>query len=77
MRPLRALRQLVAPTGKHRAIVMLQPAEAMANDRGWCWSEGRETLHAYLRTGGRVCWDCRAKTESDELNPVATPGGAA
>ena len=85
MRLLRALRQLIAPAGKHRTppgttvvphAVLLRPTEAMVTDLGWCPTELRQTLHAYLRTGGRICWSCRTKTEGQGLNPVTDGGGA-
>ncbi|MGA5506860.1 hypothetical protein [Streptomyces umbrinus] len=85
MKPFRALRQIVAPAGKHRPRrvqetvtlnVLMRPEESLVNDEAWCPAEQRFTYHAYLRMGGRVCWTCRWKTESDTLNPTATPGGA-
>ncbi|MFD3310099.1 hypothetical protein [Streptomyces sp. NPDC058694] len=85
MKPLRALRQIVAPAGRHRprrveetvpVAVLMRPEEAMVNDLGWCPAEQRETLHAFLRTGGRVCWTCRWKTDHDPLKSASAPGGA-
>lgn len=67
----RAVRQVIAPAGKHRPHrveetvtlpVLMRPAEAMVNDTAWCPAEQRNRLHAFLRTGGRMCWTCRTYT---------------
>lgn len=68
----RCLRQLVRPSGRRRAprvieervplAVLMRPQEAMVNDLAWCPAEKRETLHAFLRLGGRECWTCRTIT---------------
>lgn len=87
MSPLAVLRrvarfpfQMAKPTGVHRRttaveqpapVVLLRPAEAMVNDLAWCPAEKRERLHAFLATGGRVCWTCRTIT----MDPTP-PGGA-
>lgn len=85
MKPLRALRQIVAPAGKHRPrrvqetvplAVLMRPEEALANDEAWCPAEKQFRLHAFLRTGGRVCWTCRWVTDHDALNPASAAGGA-
>lgn len=79
-RACRALRQVVAPAGRHRphhiveAVplnVLMRPSEAMVNDMAWCPAEERDRLHAFLRTGGRVCWTCRTRTTGP-----TPPGGA-
>lgn len=86
MKPLRALRQIIAPAGKHRPRrvqetvplgVLLRPCEAMVNDFAWCPAEKRVTLHAFFRLGGRECWTCRTRTMHDPLNSVPSSGGAA
>lgn len=86
MKPFRVLRQILAPAGKHRPqpvqetvplAVLLRPAEAMVNDQAWCPAEERQTLHAFLRTGGRVCWTCRTYTGHGPLTSTPPRGGAA
>jgi hypothetical protein len=82
-RACRALRQIVAPAGAHRAprlveetvpvADLLRPVEAMVNDWAWCPAEKRETLHAFLRLGGRECWDCRTVTLHDPLTSAPRP----
>jgi len=42
--------------------VIARPVEAMVNDLAWCPAEERDTLHAFLATGGRQCWTCRVVT---------------
>lgn len=76
--PLAILRRIVKPAGHHRAPretgrirSLMRPAEALVNDTAWCPVEERERLHAFLRTGGRVCWTCRTVT----TDPTP-PGGA-
>lgn len=69
------------PTGRHRAAratraqapsaVLLRPVEAMVNDIAYCPAERTDRLHAFLRTGGRICWTCRTLT----TDPTP-PGGA-
>lgn len=51
--------------------VIARPVEATVNDIAWCPAEERETLHAFLRLGGRFCWTCRTVT----ADPTP-PGGA-
>jgi hypothetical protein len=50
----------------------MRPQEAMVNDLAYCPAERRQTLHAFLRLGGRECWTCRTIT----MDPTP-PGGAA
>jgi hypothetical protein len=79
--PIRYLRTVARPTGRHRgprpaeatapADALMRPVEATANDLAWCPAEERETLHAFLRLGGRQCWVCRTVT----TDPTP-PGGA-
>jgi hypothetical protein len=81
------LRQLVRPAGRRRAPrvieeqvplnVLMRPTEAMSNDEAWCPAEERYRLHAFLRTGGRVCWTCRTYTDHGPLTSAPHPGGAA
>lgn len=81
MKPLRALRQLVAPAGKHRSSSvepepkLFRPEEAMANDEAWCAVEQRYRLHAYFQMGGRICWTCRTVTPCPP--PRASAAGGA
>jgi hypothetical protein len=82
----RCLRQLVRPTGRRRAhrVVeetvpladLLRPVEAMVNDTAYCPAEKRDRLHAFLATGGRVCWTCRTYTDSRPLTSAPRPDGA-
>jgi hypothetical protein len=73
--PLTILRRIVKPAGQHRAPrntgQLLRPAESLLNDIAYCPAEERNRLHAFLRTGGRVCWTCRTVT----TDPTP-PGGA-
>jgi hypothetical protein len=83
--PLARLRRIVQPGHGHRRKgthtpcpdhtvplrVLMRPTEALVNDLAWCPAEERETLHAFLRLGGRQCWTCRTVT----LDPTP-PGGA-
>ncbi|MFE3169295.1 hypothetical protein [Streptomyces sp. NPDC059224] len=76
MSPLARIRQFMEPGHGHRrkgastqcpeATVslraLMRPTEAMVNDVAWCPAEERETLHAFLRPGGRQCWTCRTIT---------------
>ncbi|MGW2933979.1 hypothetical protein ACWDA7_19495 [Streptomyces sp. NPDC001156] len=73
------------PSGRHRARraadtswrrPLLRPQEAMANDVAWCPAERRTTMHAFLRLGGRQCWDCRHITPHHPLTNTPTAGGA-
>jgi hypothetical protein len=68
------VRQVVAPNGKHRprrlGETALEPIEARVDDIAWCPVEEKDTLHAFLATGGRQCWTCRVVT----VDP-APPGG--
>lgn len=65
----RCLRQIVSPTGRHRApraVEMLRPAEV--NDLAYCPAEQRITMHAFQgRT--RICFGCRHES------PTAVPRG--
>ena len=65
----RAVRQILAPAGKHRPATPVQPEpqlfrpeEAMANDMAFCPAEERGRLHAFFALGGRICWTCRTVT---------------
>lgn len=76
MSPLARLRRIVQPGPGHRRKgartgcpeetvplrTLLRPVEAMVNDVAYCPAEERERLHAFLATGGRVCWTCRTVT---------------
>lgn len=72
-------RNLFRGLGRHRPRqlgeaapepAIARPVEAMVNDLAWCPAEERETLHAFLRLGGRECWTCRTVT----MDPTP-PGG--
>lgn len=75
MSPLAYLRRITRPTGRRRAN-LLRPVEAMANDLAYCPAEERERLHAFLRTGGRVCWTCRTFTDHPPLTSTPARDGA-
>lgn len=84
-RACRALRQVVAPAGRHRPhrveetvplAVLLRPDETTVTDIAWCPAEERETLHAFLRLGGRICWTCRTFTDHGPLNSTPPRDGA-
>jgi len=71
--PLARLRRIVQPGPGHRRAGrprpvkptptnLMRPEEAMVNDLAYCPAEERETLHAFLRLGGRQCWTCRTVT---------------
>ncbi|MFC5202803.1 hypothetical protein [Streptomyces kaempferi] len=69
--PLRVLRQIVAPAGKHRPGVvhpapLLRPDDALATEAALCPAEERTTLHALNRDGSRTCWTCRTTTPAGE-----------
>jgi hypothetical protein len=67
------------PTGRHRAArttALARPADAMVNDLAYCPAEETDRLHAFLATGGRVCWTCRTYTDSRPLTSAPRPGGA-
>ncbi|MGD1219972.1 hypothetical protein AB9Q10_16265 [Streptomyces krungchingensis] len=76
----RAVRQVIAPAGKHRPHrpveetvplrVLMRPSESTVNDIAWCPAEETDRLHAFLRLGGRMCWTCRTVT-----NDPTPPGG--
>ncbi|MEU6229952.1 hypothetical protein [Streptomyces sp. NPDC047042] len=88
MSPLAYLRRMVAQGNGHHRITkptldaptksadptddLLRPTEAMVSDWAWCPVEATDRLHAFLTTGGRVCWTCRTVT----TDPTP-PGGAA
>ncbi|MFD6294554.1 hypothetical protein ACFWFU_07085 [Streptomyces sp. NPDC060235] len=81
-----ALRQIVAAGGgKHRphrdevtvpVATLLRPREATVNDLAYCPAEQRQTLHAFLALGGRVCWTCRTHTMHGPLKSTPEQGGA-
>lgn len=82
----RALRQAIAPAGKHRPrrveetvplAVLMRPEEATVNDFAWCPAEQRKTLHAFLVLGGRVCWTCRTVTDHGPLTSTPARDGDA
>ncbi len=64
---LGCLRQITRPgPGRRRAtrptdptIGLLRPVDTLVTDEAYCPAENRLTLHAFLRTGGRMCWTCR------------------
>ena len=72
----RCLRQLVSPTGRHRAprptedtvpvAELLRPAEV--NDLAHCPACKRDTMHAF-QGDTRTCFDCRRES------PTAVPRG--
>jgi hypothetical protein len=47
-----------------------------ATDIAWCPAEQCERLHAFLATGGRICWTCRHFTDHGPLTSAPAPGGA-
>lgn len=57
--------------------VLMRPTEAMVNDTAFCPAEERDTLHAFLRTGGRICWTCRTYTDHSPLTSAPARDGAA
>lgn len=91
MSPLARLRQFRAPgPGRRRAghpshqIVVPIPAdapmtsvEALVSDTAYCPAEEKDTLHAFLRTGGRICWTCRTYTDHGPLTSTPPRDGAA
>ncbi|MEV3857779.1 hypothetical protein AB0J38_26070 [Streptomyces sp. NPDC050095] len=77
MSPLRTLRQIIAPTGRHRAAPetprdsllddgqfeqLLEDGEIEANDLAHCPVERRTTFHAMHTDGSRTCWTCASTT---------------
>lgn len=62
-------RWYVTPTGRRPGTI--QPADALATDLAHCPAEERVRLHAFLTTGGRVCWTCRTYTPHNPL--TSTP----
>lgn len=81
-----ALRQiLTAGGGKHRPHrdgetvplrTLMRPREATVNDLAFCPAEEKDTYHAFLRLGGRVCWTCRTYTDHPPLTSTPTRDGA-
>ncbi|MFD4572058.1 hypothetical protein ACFWNK_01995 [Streptomyces sp. NPDC058417] len=60
---IRRPRILPRPTGHHRRTQPAPtPVEALVSDVAWCPVEEATRLHAFLATGGRVCWTCRTIT---------------
>jgi hypothetical protein len=55
---------------------MLRPVEALVNDLAYCPTEERERLHAFLATGGRICWTCRTFTEHRPHSSTLPKGDA-
>ncbi|NUP19235.1 MAG: hypothetical protein HOZ81_24710 [Streptomyces sp.] len=86
MSPLARLRAIVRPGHGHRRKgartgcpeetvplrTLMRPTEAMVNDIAYCPAEERNTLHAFLRLGGRQCWVCRTVTPANL--PISAPG---
>lgn len=81
----RVLRQAFAPAGKHRphrdeqTVHLVGPrrsTQATVDDIAYCPAEERNTLHAFLRLGGRVCWTCRTFTDHPPLTSTPPQGGA-
>lgn len=78
MSPMRVLRQIVAPTGRHRRAELAGPGrevldevrleelldagEVVANEVAPCPGCGRSTFHAMHRDGSRRCWTCSTAT---------------
>jgi hypothetical protein len=61
--PLRVLRQIVAPTGRHRPKPVLLDADEIAtHEDADCPRCERATAHAVNRDTSRRCWDCGATT---------------
>lgn len=92
MSPLARLRLIAQPghgrrragrRGPRRVVepvtlnVLMRPTEAMVNDLAFCPAEEKETLHAFLRTGGRICWTCRTYTDHSSLTSTPARDGAA
>lgn len=73
-RPLRVLRQIVAPAGRHRAASprgvvdeatlarLLSTGDAAATECAHCPACARTTAHAMQRDGSRRCWTCNTIT---------------
>ncbi|MBA4865967.1 hypothetical protein H1V43_32410 [Streptomyces sp. PSKA54] len=78
MSPLRALRELVAPTDDVRPPAfrgvldeasleeLLSSGDIEANDYDHCPNEQRTTFHAMHTDGSRTCWTCQATTPGDQ-----------
>lgn len=74
---LNCLRQITKPGSGRRRVArplarpadptvgLLRPVETLVSAIADCPAEQRQTLHAFLRTGGRICWTCRTYTETD------------
>ncbi|PWI08354.1 hypothetical protein DIZ27_23230 [Streptomyces sp. NWU339] len=80
------MRQIVAPNGKHRPRRLdsvpptaqprpVEATETTVNDTAYCPAEKRDRLHAFLRTGGRVCWTCRTVTLHGPFTSAPHSGG--
>ncbi len=66
-----------APGGRDRqprTVALLRPVEALVTDLAYCPAEERDTLHCFLRTGGRVCMDCRHVTLHSPLTSTPEVG---
>ncbi|MET7436610.1 hypothetical protein ACFYQQ_00980 [Streptomyces sp. NPDC005496] len=68
--PLRVLRQIVAPAGRHRPgatqpTPLLRPDDLVANKAAYCPAEQRTTFHGMHRDGSRHCWTCRTNTPGE------------
>ncbi|MFB7711638.1 hypothetical protein [Streptomyces sp. NPDC056105] len=76
MSPLRVLRQIIAPTGKHRATAgvldeaeleqLLADGDIEANECAPCPTCTRTTFHAMHTDGSRTCWTCNTTTAGDQ-----------
>lgn len=79
MSPMRALRQIVRPTGRHRAptvgygvldettlAVLLDSGDAEENGRQHCGSCARSTVHALHADGTATCFDCHTTAAGDQ-----------
>jgi hypothetical protein len=67
--PGKGRRRAARPPAADQCIAMLRPVEALVTDEAYCPAERRQTMHAFLALGGRVCMDCRT------LTTAATPPG--
>ncbi|GGQ48586.1 hypothetical protein [Streptomyces asoensis] len=58
-----------------RYVRGLRPVEALVKDTAYCPAEQRDTVHAFLRMGGRVCLTCRHLTMHGPLTSTPPQDG--